>query len=139
VISLPDDVQGALAVGWATVELDRAASQLSHLLEPGSAFRAVPSSEILGAHCRVGLAATMAALRIVLLEPATEGLLAGTLARSDEGWAVTWFPSTAPGAREGEPALSAARPGPFGDERLELGGRLAGPHRLRVEAVPSRP
>lgn len=142
IAALPDEAQGALAVGWATVELDRAASELAHLLAPGSAFGDAPRSVHLGARCRVGLAAGKTG-RIVLLEPDTEGRVAATLARSGEGWAATWSVAsrdarTAPdGPRTGTLTVSAARPGPFGDERLLLGGPLAGPHRLIVEAVPS--
>jgi hypothetical protein len=138
-ISLPDDARGALAVGWATVELDRAARELSHLLRPGAGFVEAPASVVLGARCRVGPAARDGDLQIVLLEPDTEGRLAATLARLGEGWAVAWQQSSgtatttalAPGR-----ALSAARPGPFGPERLVLGNQLAGAHRLLV-VVPS--
>ena len=133
-ISLPKTATGVLAVGWATVELDRAATALAHLLVPGSTFDGVPSSVILGARCRMGPAIDRAGLRIVLLEPETEGRLAATLARYNEGWAATWAaePATA------IPGLGAARPGPLGDERL-LSGSFIGPHRLLVDAVPSPP
>jgi hypothetical protein len=139
-MSLPDEAAGSLAVGWATVELERAARELSHLLEPGSSFSAAPPSVVLGARCRVGPAATDAGLRIVILEPDSEGRLAATLARSGEGWAVTWtvaLASASQAVSAGPVRLSAARPGPFGHERLELHGPLAGPHRLVVDAVPS--
>jgi hypothetical protein len=137
-----------MAIGWATVELERAAGELSHLLELGSTFEDAPSSVILGARCRVGRVADDPSLRIVLLEPETEGRLAATLARSGEGWKVTWAADPMVGGRVGassagprgaRAALSTARPGPLGIERLVLGGPIAGPHRLVVEAVPSPP
>jgi len=133
VISLPETAPGVLAVGWATVELDRAAAALAHLLVPGSTFNDAPSSVVLGARCRMGPAIDRAGLRIVLLEPETEGRLAATLARSNEGWAATWAATPATAI-----PLGAARPGPLGNERL-LGGSFTGPHRLFVEAVPSPP
>lgn len=133
-IALPEEANGTLAVGWATVELDRAARELSHLLAAGAGFSPSASSSILGARCRSARAAE-AGLWIALLEPVTEGRLAGTLARSGEGWAATWVVPAAIGSG----ALSAARPGPFGPERLLLGGSLSGPHRFVVEAVPSPP
>ena len=136
-IALPDEAPGVLAVGWATVELDRAARELAHLLAPGAGFGAAASSAILGARCRSGPAAGEAGLWIALLEPDTEGRLAGTLARSGEGWAATWV-LIAP-AGPGTGALSAPRPGPFGAERLLLGLPPTGLHRLVVEAVPSPP
>ena len=140
-IGLPAEADGALAVGWATVELERAAGELSHLLAPGATFGVAPASVILGARCLVGPAADGSGLRIVLLEPDTEGRLAATLARAGEGWAATWTRDEAAvtGPGTGAPRRSAARPGPFGDERLLLGGPLAGPHRLFIEAVPSPP
>ena len=133
-ISLPVTAPGVLAVGWATVELDRAAAALAHLLVPGSTFDDVPSSVVLGARCRMGPAIDRAGLRIVLLEPETEGRLAATLARSDEGWVATW--AAAPAMRI--PGLGATGSGPLGDERL-LSGSITGPHRLFVDAVPSPP
>ena len=135
-IALPEVAARVLAVGWATVELDRAAEELAHLLAPGAGFAAAASSVLLGARCRSAPAAD-ARLRIALLEPDTEGRLAASLARSGEGWAATWM--LAAPSDSGSGALSAARPGPFGPERLRLGGGLAGPHRLVVEAVPSPP
>ena len=139
-IALPAEKHSALAVGWATVELERAARDLSHLLAPGATFEVAPSSVILGARCLVGQAAEDG-LRIVLLEPGTEGRLAATLARAGEGWAATWTrdQAVATAPRTEAARLSAARPGPFGDERLLLGGSIPGPHRLFIEAVPSPP
>lgn len=140
-ISLPGEAHQAFAVGWATVELDRAALELSHLLRRGATFAAAPSSVVLGARCRVGPAAADGTLRIVLLEPDTEGRLAATLARHGEGWRVTWQvgpgPATGVGRAPGT-ALSAARPGPLGPERLLLRSQLEPPHRLLVD-VPSPP
>jgi hypothetical protein len=136
VISLPEVAPRVLAIGWATVELDRAAEELAHLLAPGAGFGAAASSVLLRARCRSAPAAG-AGLWIVLLEPDTEGRLAASLARSGEGWTATWTLAAPSGSGSG--ALSAARPGPFGPERLRLGGGLAGPHRLVVEAVPSPP
>ena len=138
-IDLPREAARALAVGWATVELDRAAGELAGLLAAGSAFEDAPSSVILGARCRVGRAADLADLRIVLLEPDTEGRLAATLARGGEGWAASWVVDPGAGTPAARSGLSARRSGPLGDERLLLGGPLAGPHRLVVDAVPSPP
>jgi hypothetical protein len=141
VTNLPDDAAGALAVGWATVELDRAARELSDLLGSGHTFVDAPSSEVLGARCRVGSGASDGGVRIVLLEPATEGRLSATLARHGEGWVATWVAAPTVPTVPPSPAaqLSGARPGPFGEERLVLGGSVTGPHRLVLKAVPSRP
>ena len=139
-ITLPQVGDDVLAVGWATVELDRAARELSHLLAVGARFEEAAPSVILGARCRSGPAAAGSRLWVALLEPASEGRLAGTLARDGEGWAVTWLRVAAPGLRVAAPGpRSALRPGPFGPERLLADGRAAGPRRLALEAVPSPP
>jgi hypothetical protein len=122
-----------LALGWATVELDRAASELAGELGiPPTAFVAAFDSEILGARCRVAEAALPDGVSLAILEPASEGRIAATLARLGEGPAVVWLAvddDIVAGA-------SAARPGPFGPERLVLGGPVHGPHRLLVETGP---
>ena len=121
------------AVGWATVELDRAASELaSELGLPRTSFVPTEDSEILGAHCRVADAALPDGLSLAILEPATEGRIAATLARLGEGPAAVWVPvedDIVAGA-------SAARRGPFGPERLVLVGPIFGPHRLLVVTGP---
>lgn len=117
-----------LAIGWATVELDRAAREIG----PGGTFEDLPGSEHLGCMCR-RLATPDVDVPILLLEPTTEGRLAATLARHDEGWAAVWLRDD--DATQPAPAQwSAARPGPLGVERLILGGPVAGPHRLLVQA-----
>lgn len=136
-IRLPGDADGVVAVGWATVELDRAVRELAHLLPSGARFETAAPSVLLGARCR-SARATEAGLWIVLLEPETEGRLAGRLARSGEGWAATWVLAGTTGTGGGQ-ALSAPRPGPFGAERLVVGGPRIAHHRLVVEAVPSAP
>lgn len=134
-IALPERADGAVAVGWATVELDRAARELAHLLVPGTDFSTAASSVILGARCRSGPAAAVPGLWIALLEPETEGPLAGTLARFGEGWTATWVVAGASTPR----SPSTARPGPFGAERLQFSEPPNAPYRLVVEVVPSPP
>lgn len=120
-----------LAVGWATVELDRAAAELGHALVPGSVFADAAPCELLGARCRLGRLAPGAAAAdlVVLLEPSAEGRLAATLARHGEGWWVTWEDAAGTPLDQGQ---SAERRGPLGPERLVLGGSPSGPHRLLV-------
>jgi hypothetical protein len=129
-------VSRPLARGWATVEIDRAAVELADRLRPGAAFEPVERSAALGARCVRG-AAVEDVEWIVLLEPDTEGRLAGYLARHGEGWAATWL-----AADEGDDR-SAARggmtPGPFGREWLEVDEPRAGPFRLRVSPATIEP
>jgi hypothetical protein len=128
-----------VAAGWATVDLDRAAVELAHLLAPGARFEPSPSSILLGATCLVGRTdgAPAPAPVVVLLEPITEGRLAAALARHGEGWRATW---TAP-ADDGPPTADRApiRPGPLGPERLDIDTPREGPFRLSVVAATIEP
>lgn len=130
-----------VAVGWATVELDRAATELAPLLVPGTAFAEATACEHLGARCRIGRVRPGAAPAevVVLLEPSTEGRLAATLARHDEGWQVSWEAADTAADPSSDLGLSVERPGPLGLERLVLGGPVAGSHRLVVTAATLRP
>lgn len=121
--------------GWATVELERAASELAGSLAPGTEFEGAARSILLGARCLRGRAGPPhdedGPEWIVLLEPDTEGRLAGFLARSGEGWVATW--SVADAATE--VAGSGGVPGPLGDERLAEASEIGGPYRLLLSAA----
>jgi hypothetical protein len=106
-----------IAVGWATVELDRAAAELAaDLGSVAGAFAPAADSVALGARCRVMPAALPGRVAVAIVEPATEGRLAGSLARYGEGPVAVWFAAG--------PALAdkadGASDGPFGPERLAL-------------------
>lgn len=117
-----------LAVGWATVESDRAAGELSAALAlPSDPFEPADDSIVLGARCRIGRGVLAGGRSLVLLEPSTEGRLAATLARLGEGPAAVWLDTATLDAH-----VSAPRPGPLGPERLVLGGPIHGPHWLLV-------
>ena len=129
--------------GWATVELERAAAELRDSLAPGAVFREAARSALLGARSLVGRAgpedpAADGADRpdwIVLLEPDTEGRLAGYLAHFGEGWAATWaMPDDPTRLRD-----SGLAPGPLGEERLAEGTAIAGPFRLLLSAATIDP
>ena len=128
-----DALAGAHAVGWATVELERAVRELGPLLRPGSQFHDAPSSRVLGARCMVGAARGPGAPVVVLLEPDTEGRLAGALARFGEGWVATWFHAP-DGARD-----AAATAGPLGREWLDRDVAGTGPYRLLLQAATIEP
>ena len=125
--------QRVLALGWATVDLDRAAADLaSELGFDVAEFLAAPDSIVLGARCRVAHARLPGDTRLALLEPATEGRLAATLARHGEGPFVTWARSSDAPTRR----AATASPGPFGPERLQPGGPPQGPFLLLIEDEP---
>jgi hypothetical protein len=137
-----DGAGRALAVGYATVDLDRAAREVAtDLVLPPAVIRDAAESVILGARCRLLEATTDVGLALVLLEPSTEGRIAAFLARFGEAFAVTWYATwgsdpTHAGMAGG---ASGRGPGPLGIERLVAGDPSHGPFRLVVAdgRVPS--
>lgn len=129
-----------IAVGWATVELDRAAAELAASFGFGAGqFQGATRSMLLGCASRVGPGVLPECGSLALVEPDTEGRLAASLARLGEGPSVIWLraddPTTAIEAlRAGGVVVSAERDGPFGPERLVVDGPVHGPHRLLVSA-----
>jgi hypothetical protein len=131
-----------VAVGWATIDFDRAIADLSvELALPPGAFAAAADDVALGARCLVAsgaLAGSRGPLDLVLLEPSTEGRLAATLARSDEGPAAAWLATDdLPGAtlawRRAGTTVAAPRDGPLGRASLLLDTPIHGPHRFLVQ------
>lgn len=95
-----------VAVGWATVDLERAAAEI-----PEVHFGGPGDEQLLGARA---MRATLGAVDLLLLEPSTEGRLAGWLARNGEGVVVLYVEGR--GAAGGPGFISAfGRPG-----RLEI-------------------
>lgn len=127
-----------LATIWGTVDLDRAiqAAGVGAVADP------VADDPFLGA--RIVLIDGSDGGRIAVAEPSTEGRLAATLARHDEGIVGRYV--HAPGALEevrtlaaaADVSISAPADGPFGRSVLVL-GPATGPHLILVEgaAVPS--
>jgi hypothetical protein len=123
-----------IALGWATVDIERAASAF-----PGTTFAKAPPDELLGA--RAWLTEPTSATRIVLLEPATEGRLAAFLARNGEGPAALYLavPPKPDGGIGRRPRASATpRGGPFGAELLVHASSREGPW-LLVATGDTRP
>ena len=123
-------------IGWATVELARAESDLAAALGQDlvDGFRPAADDPIMGAYCRVGRLA--GGLDLVLMEPNTEGRLAGALARWGEAVVVAY--ARAPLGRgatrtaAGEPGSDlGAAVGPLGPARHLASGRR-GPHLILV-------
>ena len=129
-----------IAVGWTTVEADRAESAIA--LAGGGAigpFHDAPGDALLGARCRAATAAIAREPRIatlVVLEAATEGHLTASLARLGEGLSVVWLAREGSGGLPSVAALSSPGDGPFGRERLLLGGARAGRLVLIVDDAP---
>lgn len=118
-----------LGVGWATVEIDRAATEF-----PMATFAGAPDDPLLGAFARRSVADG----RLVLLEPSTEGRLSATLARWGEGPVALYLAyrgDERPFSGAGKVAtavVSTVRDGPFGPSAILLGGPITGPHVILV-------
>ncbi|HUQ44983.1 MAG TPA: hypothetical protein VM451_11335 [Candidatus Limnocylindria bacterium] len=129
------------AIGWATVELERAAEELGQAFTraglPGPAWAPGPRDSLLGASSWVSSEWWPAPSggpgpAIVLLEPDTEGRLAATLARFGEGVGAIYLSAPAPDAA-GMPhatrdaARHAGAPDALPIDRSRLGAPAAGP------------
>jgi hypothetical protein len=127
------------ALGWATVELDRAEQAFVETFgaSVGPAVPA-PNDTILGASCRILALDPPGLPFVVLIEPDTEGRLAATLARHGEGPAAVWIGPAMSGdtTPAGDPAPGTGGDGPFGPQILLPGAPVTGPHRLLVPAGP---
>jgi hypothetical protein len=120
----PERTPSLVAIGWATVDLERATGAL-----PGMAFVPAADDPLLGARVWVCADRVPAAS---LLEPTTEGRLAATLVRYGEGPAVLYV-SIPRGSRSATQA-----DGPFGSSSLIRGGPAWGPHVVVVAAFSGR-
>ncbi len=118
-----------LGVGWATVEIDRAATEF-----PMAAFTEAPDDPLLGAFARRSVGDG----RLVMLEPSTEGRLSATLARWGEGLVALYLASRGDDrpfsgdGNAGTAVVSTVREGPFGPSVILLGGPITGPHVILV-------
>lgn len=124
-------------IGWATVELERAAREVG--AEVGIDPAAwVPGTRdaVLGARAWIALAPGDGGPAIVLLEPDTEGRLAATLARFGEGVAAVYLRDPVVGASAPDRAsATAAAQSALGPARLVSGSPSWGPHVLLLEPL----
>jgi len=134
-----------VALGWATVELDRASLELGAELgiQPGQFIPAAPTPA-LGARCRMAQDVVPTGVALVILEPSTEGRLAASLARRGEGPAAVWLavaslPEAVTTLRRTGVATSVPGIGPLGRECLLHDRPIHGPHRLVVELAGTIP
>jgi hypothetical protein len=134
------------AIGWVTVELERAADELAGLFRdaglPEPTWSPGTRDELLGATAWVGTPPRSADRSgeyplLVVLEPDTEGRVAATLTRSAEGVGAVYV-SRARGASIDPSRLGRPSPGPLGAARLVLARPTWGPHVVVLDAAPSR-
>ena len=134
----PDDPISLHALGWATVELDRAEAELDPWIgeaAPGPHERSDPH---LGARAVLRRGASLPGAWTALLEPSTEGAVSASLARDGEGPCALYLrPAAGLDAWLGAAAAGAGgqlREGPFGRQVL-LRGAFTGPHLLVTEGL----
>jgi hypothetical protein len=148
--AIPAGLSGGrtLGIGWATVELERAASELGASLGlPANAWELAARDQLLGARALLGphLGSRLGSApgpdaggpRLLVLEPDTEGRLAASLARHGEGVAAVYVaasraepPTLAPAARE------TASAGGSLPQSAAAGASPAGPARSSVATGP---
>jgi hypothetical protein len=129
------------AIGWATVELDRAAASLGTKLQ--TTFEPTSRDALLGASVR---RSTGKEPLILIEEPDTEGRLSGALARHGEGPVALYLRVPSLEQLPGQLSIRAGS-GPLGPARLVLAGQPWGPFLILVEGlskqvadrVPSEP
>lgn len=126
--------QPVVGLGWATVELDRAAGELASL----GTFAAAARDATLGATARRTSPADRSRPAIVLLEADTESLLAASLARFGEGVRVVYLGPLDRSDIDDTPRLGPARQGPLGPARLVIGRPAWGPHALVLAGIARR-
>ena len=139
-----------VGIGWATVELERAAGDLDAAFDragmPKPAWTPGPRDDLLGATAWVSREwwptwGEHESPAIVLLEPDTEGRLAATLARSGEGVAAIYVAPRPddPPERIDPARLGRSTPGPLGSGRLLLARPPWGPNVIVLDRpVPAR-
>ena len=120
-----------VGIGWATVELDRAAGDLVAI----GTFTTAARDETLGAVARRTRLGDRTRPTAVLLEPDTEGRLAAALARFGEGVRAVYLGTLDRADVDDTPNLGPSRPGPLGPARLVIGRPPWGPHVLVLAGV----
>jgi hypothetical protein len=123
-----------VGIGWATVELDRAAHELSGI----ATFEATHRDANLGASARRARLGDRSRSAVLLLEPDTEGILAASLARFGEGVAAVYLGPLDRADVDDTPRLGPPRPGPLGSARLVIGRARWGPHVLVLAGITRR-
>jgi len=123
-----------VGVGWATVEIERAAGELAGV----AGFGPAPRDAVLGATARRSPLGERNRPAVVLLEPDTEGLLAAALARFGEGVRAVYLGALDRSDVDDTPNLGPSRSGPLGPARLVIGRKPWGPHALVLAGVTRR-
>jgi len=123
------------AIGWATVEIERAEIELEAAIGDGGSWAEAPRDALLGARAAVYGPVAAESPLVVLLEPDTEGRLAASLARHGEGVAAIYM-TTRPGAVLAAGAFGIPAGGPLGRGRRLTRGGIGEPSIVVLDADP---
>ena len=121
------------AVGWATVELDRAEADLG--AELATTFETASRDALLGAKVRRSAGTEPL---VLIEEPDTEGRLSGSLAKHGEGPFALYLRVPSLDPLPGTLSIRAGN-GPLGPARLVLNGPPWGPFMILVGPPESLP
>jgi len=123
------------AIGWATVEIERAEIEHEAAIGDGGSWAEAPRDALLGARAAVYGPVAAESPLVVLLEPDTEGRLAASLARHGEGVAAIYM-TTRPGAVLAAGAFGIPAGGPLGRGRRLTRGGIGEPSIVVLDADP---
>jgi hypothetical protein len=127
-----------VAIGWATVEIERAERELDAAIGHGGSWANAPRDALLGARAAVYRPSAVDRPLVVVLEADTEGRLAASLARHGEGVAATYV-TALPGTVLGAGAFGIPAGGPLGRGRRLARGGIGEPSIIVLDTQPSRP
>jgi len=124
-----------IAIGWATVEIERAEMELEAAIGDRGSWAEAPRDALLGARAAVYGPVAAASPLLVVLEPDTEGRLAASLARHGEGVAAIYV-TTRQGAVLVAGAFGIPAGGPLGRGRRLARGGIGEPSIVVLDTHP---
>jgi hypothetical protein len=127
-----------VAIGWATVEIERAERELEAAIGDGGSWADAPRDALLGARAATYRPTAVDRPLVVVLEADTEGRLAASLARHGEGVAATYVTALL-GTVLGAGAFGIPAGGPLGRGRRLARGGIGEPSIIVLDTQPSRP
>ena len=124
-----------VAIGWATVEIERAERELETAIGDSGSWAEAPRDALLGARAAVYRSSAAERPLVVVLEPDTEGRLAASLARHGEGVAAAYVTVRA-GAVLAAGAFGIPAGGPLGRGRRLARGGIGEPSIIVLDTDP---
>lgn len=131
-----DDARLA-AIGWGTVETERAQRELAHVIGGSVDWDVLPRDALLGARAARARLEPMRSPALLLLEPDTEGRLAASLARHGEGVVAAYVRAGAAAPRRNA-LVSGSAVSALGPAHLLSRGLLGSPSIVVLDAEVPR-